>query len=153
MELIDYRNEIDEIDKKLVALFVKRMNASAGVAAYKKEYNLPVLDSSRERALLSKVSELSGEEFEDYTRTLYSTILTLSRSYQHSKLESNSTLYEEITKSLETTPKMFPEKATVACQGVEGAYSQIAAEKLFKAPNIVFFSNRQKSLQTTANVL
>ena len=144
MELIDYRNEIDAIDKELVDLFVKRMNACAGVAEYKKEHGLPVLDASRERALLSKVSELSGEDFEDYTRTLYSTILTLSRSYQHSKLGTNSKLYDEITKSLETTPKMFPERATVACQGIEGAYSQIAAERLFKAPDIIFFSNWEK---------
>ncbi|MBO5882979.1 MAG: prephenate dehydratase [Clostridia bacterium] len=144
MELTDYRNEIDAIDKELVALFVKRMNACAGVAEYKKEHALPVLDASRERALLSKVSELSGEEFEDYTRTLYSTILTLSRSYQHSKLGINSNLYDEITKSLETTPKMFPERATVACQGIEGAYSQIAAERLFNAPDIIFFSNWEK---------
>lgn len=144
MELTDYRNEIDAIDKELVDLFVKRMNACAGVAEYKKEHGLPVLDASRERALLSKVSELSGEDFEDYTRTLYSTILTLSRSYQHSKLGTNSKLYDEITKSLETTPKMFPERATVACQGIEGAYSQIAAERLFKAPDIIFFSNWEK---------
>ena len=144
MKLEEIRNEIDSIDKELVSLFIRRMNCSAQVAEYKKENNLPVLDASRERALLNKISDLSGEEFEEYSRTLYSTILSLSRSYQHKASNESSMLYNEITEALESTPKLFPERATIACQGVEGAYSQIAAERLFSAPDIVFFSNWEK---------
>ncbi len=144
MELSELRKQIDSIDEELVALFKKRMNISAQVAEYKKQTGMNVLDSSRERALLGKVSELSGEEFEEYTRTLYATILDLSRSYQHKRLGDTSTLYREISNALESTPKLFPDKAVVACQGVEGAYSQIAAERLFKYPNITFFSNWEK---------
>ncbi|MBQ9113048.1 MAG: prephenate dehydratase [Clostridia bacterium] len=144
MELTELRNQIDSIDRELVELFKRRMNVSAQVAEYKRQTGMNVLDSSRERALLNKVSELSGEEFEEYTRTLYATILDLSRSYQHKKLGDTSRLYEEITNALENTPKLFPEKAMVACQGVEGAYSQIAAERLFSAPNIMFFSDWEK---------
>ncbi len=144
MELKELRNEIDGIDRELVELFKKRMNVAASVAEYKRKNDMPVLDASRERALLEKVSELSGEEFEEYTRTLYSTILDLSRSYQHTKLDSKSPLYEEISSAIEKTPKIFPQRAIIACQGVEGAYSQIAAEKLFSAPNIVFFSSWDK---------
>jgi chorismate mutase/prephenate dehydratase len=141
MELKELREQIDRIDQELVDLFIQRMNVSANVAEYKKRNNMRVLDPSRERALLQKISELSGEEFEEYTRTLYSTILDLSRSYQHKKLDTESPLYREITNAMEQTPLLFPDRATVACQGVEGAYSQIAAERLFKVPNIVFFSN------------
>lgn len=144
MKLEEIRNEIDSIDKELVSLFIRRMNCSAQVAEYKKENNLPVLDASRERVLLNKISDLSGEEFEEYSRTLYSTILSLSRSYQHKASNESSMLYNEITEALESTPKLFPERATIACQGVEGAYSQIAAERLFSAPDIVFFSNWEK---------
>ena len=144
MELNEIRKEIDEIDKEIVDLYIRRMNCSARVAEYKREHNMPVLDASRERALLNKISELSGSEFEEYTRTLYSTILDLSRSYQHSKLGETSTLYEEIMTAIDSTPKMFPERADVACQGVEGAYSQIAAERLFRSPNIMFFNDWEK---------
>jgi chorismate mutase/prephenate dehydratase len=105
---------------------------------------MPVLDASRERALLNKISELSGSEFEEYTRTLYSTILDLSRSYQHAKLGETSALYDEIITAIDSTPKMFPERAVVACQGVEGAYSQIAAERLFRSSDIMFFSDWEK---------
>ena len=143
-DINDIRKEIDEIDKELVDLYIRRMNCSARVAEYKREHNMPVLDASRERALLNKISELSGSEFEEYTRTLYSTILDLSRSYQHSKLGETSALYEEIMTAIDSTPKMFPERADVACQGVEGAYSQIAAERLFRSPNIMFFNDWEK---------
>jgi chorismate mutase/prephenate dehydratase len=144
MELKELREEIDGIDRELVELFKKRMSVSAAVAEYKRQNGMAVLDASRERALLSKISELSGEEFEEYSRILYSTILDVSRSYQHSKLDTESPLYSEITDAIENTPNMFPQRALVACQGVEGAYSQIAAEKLFSAPDIVFFSSWEK---------
>ncbi len=144
MELSELRKDIDRIDRELVSLFLERMNVSADVAEYKKQNGLPVLDASRERALLSKVAELSGEEFEEYTRTLYSTILELSRSYQHTRLDGESKRYREIANAIENTPQLFPERAMVACQGVEGAYSQLAAEKLFRLPNIMFFSQWEK---------
>lgn len=142
--LENLRNQIDNIDRQLVDLFLKRMNCSAEVAEYKRTNNLPVLDSSRERALLNKVSELSGADFEDYTRTLYSTILSLSRSYQHTRLGETTALCDTVKNAIDNTPRLFPERATVACQGVEGAYSQVAAERLFRAPNIMFFSNWEK---------
>ena len=141
MNLNEIRSEIDAVDAEIVELFKKRMCLSANVAEYKRQNNMPVLDSSRERALFTKISELSGNEFEEYSRTLYSTILDLSRSYQHKILGNTSKLFDSIENSIENTPKMFPETATVACQGVEGAYSQIAAEKLFRLPSITYFSN------------
>ena len=141
MEITELRNQIDQIDAQLVELFKKRMDVAANVAEYKRENNMKVLDASRERALLQKVSELSGEEFEDYTRTLYSTILDLSRSYQHKRLGTGSELSAVIDSAQLSTSKVFPERATVACQGVEGAYSQIATERLFNAPAIMFFSS------------
>lgn len=144
MELSELRKEIDEIDTELVALFKRRMNVSADVAEYKRQTGMNVLDPSRERALLGKVSELAGDEFEEYARTLYATVLDLSRSYQHKRLGDTSRLYSEITAALEDTPRVFPERAVVACQGVEGAYSQIAAERLFRAPNIMFFSDWER---------
>jgi len=144
MELDELRKQIDQIDRELVELFKARMGIAAQVAEYKKETGMAVFDPSRERALLGKISELSGEEFEEYSRTLYSTILELSRSYQHKQLGTTSSLSSKINDALEGTPKLFPERAVVACQGVEGAYAQIAAEKLFRAPNIMFFSNWEK---------
>ena len=144
MELNKLREEIDTIDRELVSLFLKRMNVAAGVAAYKKEKGLPVFDPARERALLQKLSDMAGAENEEEIRTLYATILDLSRSRQHRLLDAPSSFASEMLSAIEETAPLFPERASVACQGVEGAYSQIAAERLFRAPNITFFSNWEK---------
>ena len=141
MDLNDLRTEIDQIDQSLVELFVRRMNVSSQIADYKKEHNLPIYVPAREREILQAVAEMAGSEVSNYTRVLYSMIFELSRSYQNKKNSKHSALYEGITNSIENTPKLFPQAPMVACQGVEGAYSQIACEKIFKSPFIMYFKN------------
>ncbi len=132
------REKIDRIDRELVKLFCERMQVSADVARYKRAVGMPVTDAARERALLSKVSALAGEEMEDYTRTLYATLLSISKAYQHEKLSTASSLAGKIEKAKSTTPALFPARARVACQGTEGAYSLKAAQKLFECPEVSF---------------
>ena len=62
MELSDYRNQIDHIDKELIRLFAERMDVAAEIAAYKKEHGLAVLDPARERAKLLDVAEQTPEK-------------------------------------------------------------------------------------------
>ena len=138
--LEELRSQIDQIDQQMVALFKARMEASGRVAEYKKEKGLPVLDAGRERALLGKVAEQAGEELADYAQSMYRTILSASRSYQNSKLGRSSKVYGSIRQALESTPDLFPQRATVACQGIEGAYSQIACDSIFKSPTILYFN-------------
>ena len=141
MNLEQSRKTIDEIDSQLTKLFAERMSCAAEIAAYKKENNLPVLDAGRERQKLAAISELVPDELENSARCLYSLIFSLSRAYQHRLLGNDAELPKKIAAAIEQTPNLFPPKAMVACQGVEGAYSQIACEKLFQAPNILYFSN------------
>lgn len=141
MELKDLRNQIDDIDDELVRLFVKRMEVSAQVADYKKEHNLPIHVPAREREILQDVAEKAGAGLENYSRVLYSMIFELSRSYQRKRNTKTTQLYQTITDSIENTPKLFPQAPMVACQGVEGAYSQIACEKMFRAPFIMYFKS------------
>ena len=139
MDINDLRGEIDNIDSQLVELFKKRMDTAADIAKYKLLNNLPVYDKQRERELLSKVSQISGEEYENYTLRLYSQILELSKAYQSKIIKTPSALYEKISAAIDNKEKMqFPEKAIVACQGVEGAYSSLACEKIFRTPSIMF---------------
>jgi chorismate mutase/prephenate dehydratase len=133
------REKIDRIDRELVKLFCERMQVSADVAEYKRTVGKPITDAARERALLAKVSDLAGTEMEDYTRTLYATVLSISKAYQHERLNTSSKLKEKIEKAKNETPYQFPARAKVACQGVEGAYSLKAAEKLFDCPEVSFY--------------
>ena len=139
MDLKDYRLEMDAIDDELVALFVKRMEVAARIADYKKENDLPILAPAREREKLQDVAQKAGPEMAAYTRTLYSMLFELSRSYQAKRNGGNRALYEKVSKAIEETPKLFPQQAQVACQGVEGAYSQLACEKIIKNPMILYF--------------
>ena len=141
MELKDYRNQIDAIDNELVRLFVARMNLSAQVANYKKEHNLPIYVPTREREILLDVAEKAGPDMSTYTRVLYSMLFELSRSYQSKCNCAMTPLYIQITDSIENTPKLFPQAPIVACQGVEGAYAQIACERIFKNPFIMYFKS------------
>ena len=141
MDLSEIRQDIDRIDDQLVQLFCERMNLSAKVADYKKANNLPIYHPGRERAILQKVAEKAGPEMENYTRVMYSMLFELSRSYQSKRNGELSPLYGQITHAIENTPKLFPQAPMVACQGVEGAYSQIACEKIFKSPFILYFKN------------
>ena len=141
MDLNELRNEIDSIDSELVRLFTARMDIAAKVADYKKANNLPIYVPARERAVLQDVAQKAGPEMANYTRVLYSMLFELSRSYQSKRNTDTSALYKKITDSIENTPKLFPQAPMVACQGVEGAYAQIACEKIFKAPFIMYFKN------------
>ncbi len=140
MNINDARTSIDGIDEKLVELLKQRMELSKEIATYKQENSLPVLNKAREREILNKVSELSGNELESYMHVLFSTLFGVSRSYQNRIVSTNSPLKAKIENALKSTEPIFPSRAVVACQGVEGSFSQIACDKLFKTPNIMYLN-------------
>ena len=141
MDLSELRKEIDQIDDELVRLFCQRMDVASKVADYKKATGSPIYHPGREREILQKVAQKAGPEMENYARVLYSMLFELSRSYQSKRNDCYTSLYHEIAESIEKTPKLFPRNPIVACQGVEGAYSQIACEKIFKNPFIMYFKS------------
>lgn len=136
MDLKELRNQIDEIDSGIVKLFCDRMAISTDIARYKAENSLLVLDASREREKLAALSKMAGEDMEGYVRTLYNIIFDLSRAEQEKIIRPICETAKAIKEAVDKTPKIFPESAVVACQGVEGAYSQMAVQKLFKYPDI-----------------
>jgi chorismate mutase/prephenate dehydratase len=140
MNLDQLRNEIDLIDDKILELFAARMGISGAIAEFKAKSNMPVRDSHRERQKLLDISEKAGSGLSSYAVILYSLIMELSRSYQERLLNPSCELKEKILSAIEATDKLFTQQAVVACQGIEGAYSQLACEKFFKLPNIMYFT-------------
>ena len=153
MDINDYRTKIDEVDKQMVDLFCRRMKITEDIAKYKKENSINVLDTQRERKLLDKVEELAGEEYGDYARRLYSSLMELSRANQVKIINPVSKISSEIEKAKKTTPQVFPDKAVVACQGIEGAYSLLACEKLFKKPSVMFCQTFEAVFQSVESGL
>lgn len=139
MDINNLRNEIDSIDDELVRLFERRMNVAAEIAEYKRANGLAVSDRGRERQVINKVTSKVAPHFSNYTRVLYQTMFDVSCSYQRSLNSKNSALIEKIEKVTAENPKERPNRAVVACQGVEGAYSQHACDKMFTYPSIMYF--------------
>ncbi len=138
MDIQDYRAKIDQVDSELVRLYGERMEITKEIGRYKREHNLPVLDTERERNLLNRVGEMAGEENENGVRALFGFLMSQGRTSQLLDGRKESTLGNQIRTALQETPQLFPPKAVVACQGVEGAYSQKACEKIFSAPSILY---------------
>lgn len=141
MNLEEIRSQINSVDDELSALFVKRMELAASVAKYKAENNLPILNRSRERDVVSRLTAMYPEDMSLYLKTLYNTLFDLSRSYQGSLIRGEGETSGKIKEAIEHTDKMFPSSATVACQGTEGAYSQQICDKMFQNPTIMYMNS------------
>ena len=141
MELQELRSKIDEIDAQLTKLFEARMDVAAEIGAWKRENHMPVLDAARERDKLNAIAAESREDMQTYTQMLYSMIFELSRSHQSDLTRTPGSLRQDVERAIEETPRLFPTAPIIACQGTEGAYSQIAGERMFKSPKIMYFKS------------
>ena len=140
MELQECREKIERIDDEILKLFAERMETAAEIGAYKKEHGLPIHVPTVEQRKILKVIEDSPEGLKEYSPLLYSLLFELSRSYQNRLNGVSSDLTEKIRTAIGQTGKLFPTNVSVACQGVPGAYSQMACEKLFRYPKTMFVS-------------
>ena len=141
MDINELRSQIDSVDKQIIELFRQRQAISENIAAYKLAAGKPIYDPERERKKLVEVAGLAGEDLRTGAIMLFSTLFDLSSTRQMQVMNKTSDLAQRITAAIENTPKQFPQYPIVACQGVEGAYSQIACEKIFRTPNIMYFQN------------
>ena len=138
-DLSEIRKRIDAIDTQICDLFSQRMQCTHEVAEYKRANNKPVLDRGRERAKLADVASKVPEPLRDYSQVLFNLIMEISRAQQSAENNQDSPLAGQIARAVSDTPALFPQSAFVACQGVEGAYSQHAADRLFKHATISYF--------------
>jgi len=139
MTLEELRAQIDEIDDRLAQAFVERMQVVDEISAAKRQTGKAVLDPARERRKLADIAQKLPPELEQYGYALWSMLFEISRSRQSALRPEASPLRREIETAMAATPPLFPPKAAVACQGVEGAYSQLACEKLFRHPQVMYF--------------
>ena len=114
------RKEINEIDKEMAALFVRRMKAAEAVAEYKKQRGLAILDEARENEVIQRNSALINEDVirEYYVNFLRDT-MAVSRAYQSRLMEGMK----------------------VAFSGTEGAFAHIAACKLYPTAKKIAFGD------------
>ena len=139
MDLEKIRAQIDWIDDKILELFFERMNCAEKVLEFKRDNSLPIFNAARERDILHRASLSTDDStYQGYIKMLFSTILNISRTHQTSLLNPASSLVDDIRAAVGDTKSDLPSNPVVACQGVEGAYSQIAASKLFDSAKIMY---------------
>ncbi len=132
-ELEQYRARIDAIDAQLVPLFLERMAVTEKVGEYKKKKGLPVLDSSREKEVLSAKTALAPEGAERAdVASLYESILAISRRQQRRVVREGTEDpgYAQWLKAYEWRRDPV-EDPRVVYQGEPGAYSEEAAVGFF----------------------
>lgn len=142
MDLSEIRNEIDSIDKQLVELFRRRMDCSARVAEYKMQTNTPILNTAREEIVLDNVQAL-GKEYGEYARILYSNIMELSRDLQHNIVHSGANL-KSVIESADKQLDVQSDKWNIACMGMSGSNSHLAAVGFFPNASISLEKNFDK---------
>ncbi len=137
MELSEIREKIDTVDEALLKLFLERMALSEDVAAAKAEQGLPISNRTREREILAKVTAEAGDK-ERYAYHLFTTLFHLSRARQAELTGAPTQVAARVRASLEAGGEVFPQTGLVACQGMEGANSQAACDRLLPRGNIVY---------------
>ena len=90
-DLSEIRQEIDEIDREMVSLFIKRMHCSDSVAQYKISHDLEIYDASREKEKTDTLCALTQDSYEKQEiEELFSCIMSISRKRQYRIRDSKS---------------------------------------------------------------
>ncbi len=134
MSLNELRNEINELDDKILELFAQRLSVCHNVALYKQENNLPVFQPEREDEVIKKIREKSPQGLENCTEVLFKNIMDISKARQQQEL---------FKENCEISALQFPPKNNVkiGCQGAKDAYSHMAGKKLFGDLDFAFYTD------------
>jgi chorismate mutase len=61
-DLAAIRRQIDDVDRRLVALLAERARLVDGVIHYKRSHHMGVVDRAREDEMLARIAELAKDE-------------------------------------------------------------------------------------------
>lgn len=87
-ELEQYRKDIDKIDQELTRLFELRLNTVLKVGDYKKQHDLPVLDTIREKAVIERnIGRLIDAQFEPQVTQFFQSMMDITKETQTALLE------------------------------------------------------------------
>ena len=139
MSLDELRKQIDEIDDKISDLYVKRMEICKQIGIEKANQGSSVNVADREKAVINRITADKPDEMKRYLKLLYETVFFQSKNYQGKFVKAKSDTVNALRDILRAERQSFPISATVACQGVNGAYSGEAAEKLFDISDVSYF--------------
>ncbi len=133
------QTKIEELDRQLAELAKQRILLAAAEDKTQSASEAAVSSRKYERQFVNSLTGSDDISMETLQKTFFRTLFGLSHTYSAASSASASNLSKTIEDALNNTPKIFPSSAVVACQGIEGAYSQIACDKLFANADIMYF--------------
>lgn len=139
-ELTILREQIDNIDDQIVELYAKRMDLVKQIGIKKQKNQVSAVDTTREKTIINRVTAKVNDDIKLYTKQVFNTMFDTSKAYQNSFIYLDTDIKRQLICGLENISD-FPTSASVACQGVAGAYSSIAAERLFEISDITYFKD------------
>lgn len=116
------REEINRVDSELLRLLSERRSLSRSMAEAKEESALPIRDKGREEALLVDRIRIGRK---------YGLDATLVTAVLNAIMADSVRLQQQILQRRANPDVGQPTVVRVAIQGVEGAYSHLAAKKFF----------------------
>ena len=137
-DIKDLRQSIDALDDEIASLYVKRMAIAREIGEYKVQNKICVGDANREREIINRVTKDMPQEIKLYGKQLFESLFNTSKAYQTRFVEIDSKAISEVKKAIGEGVQDFPTSACVACQGVAGAYSQIATDRMFPIADILY---------------
>ncbi len=128
-DLLQLRDEIDEIDSQIVELYKRRMAIAEEVAIYKISVGKKVFDKERETTKLEKLSEKVDTPFLKHgVLELFEQIMSMSRKRQYQLLTEYGKTEKTDFKEVE---HLNYKNAKIVFQGIEGAYTELALKQYF----------------------
>jgi len=83
MKIEDWRIRIDELNEEIIALLNKRAGYATEIGKLKKELDLPVLDATREQAVLERVGSMTkGPLTSDSIKRIFQVIMEETRKVE-----------------------------------------------------------------------
>ena len=87
-KLTEARHKIEDIDKEMAKLFIKRMECSEMIAEYKSANGIPILDTGRENELIKRNEEyIENERLKPFYNDFMKSVLNISKQYQPKLME------------------------------------------------------------------
>lgn len=128
--LQDARAKINEIDKAMAELFESRMQAAKTIAEYKKERGLPIYDAAREQAVIERNSAfIKDYDVRSYYVRFLNDEMAISKQYQEHIISG----------------------AKIAYSGIEGAFANIAAKKIFPYGRVISYPDFRAAYEAVEN--
>ena len=144
MENQNVQEKVSQIDAKLKDLYLQRMDLLKDIKSAKVNGEYDEVEENR-KTLINQTANLPQEK-QLYLKKIYEALFESQKAYEMATDNVSTTLISNISKAIENA-KPFPVSAKVACQGIKGAYSAIAADKFIEIADISYFKNFENVFQ------